>query len=759
MPFEEPLAHSPRQGAQAQTYYEHITRVRHEAVHNAQCAATFYTGGCDLFINEIESAAIFHDLGKLDKANQTVLEQNSNNPLPVAHEDAGVAALWKYQSKESAVLVVSHHAGLFSKSEESQPNKMRLFRNERQTTILSEGSIDKHVDAQLSEYLTIHENTGLPVEANKKDRKLHRCGLTRRIALSCLVDADHGDTARHYGNESDLPEVEPRWRERLIALERYVAGLPKGKTEREQHRNHLRRQMFEDCLKAPTEPPIRTCDASVGSGKTTAVMAHLLRVAAERKPQLRHIIVVLPFTNIISQSVETYRKALVLEGERPEEVVAEHHHRADFSDLELRQIATLWKVPIIVTTAVQFFETLGSHHPSRLRKLHELPGSAVFVDEMHAAIPSHLWPQMWRWLKTWTNQWGGYLVLASGSLPRFWELSEYQSIIGSNDKDATTIVPDLVSDDALRTELKHAELRRVKYRQRPKDATALDLQALMTFVTTKKGPRLLIVNTVQTAATIAHTMRESGHNILHLSTALAPIHRDVIIDRIKQRLRDRIENWTLVATSCVEAGMNFSFRAGFRERASTASLIQVGGRINREDESIDAEIWDILLRDDQFRDNPSLTIARRALDYFSIDELNGIAPHQLATKAMRREWTSGAEEKARQLMENENKMEYPSVSKECRVIDADTRTVLIDRSLAEAIRRSEKVSRTAVMKYSVQIWAHKIAKLALEPVIDERRPSDSGIYFWTYEYDPEFLGYMKGILKLDEFIAAGGAII
>jgi CRISPR-associated endonuclease/helicase Cas3 len=99
---------------------------------------------------------------------------------------------------------------------------------------------------------------------------------------------------------------------------------------------------------------------------------------------------VLPYTNIIKQSVEIYREALVLPEERPEDVVAEHHHQADFEDVSLRQLATLWRAPVIVTTAVQFFETLASHHPARLRKLHELPSSAVFVDETHAAIPSHL---------------------------------------------------------------------------------------------------------------------------------------------------------------------------------------------------------------------------------------------------------------------------------------------------------------------------------------------------------------------------------
>jgi CRISPR-associated endonuclease/helicase Cas3 len=755
-----PLAHSARKGVATQTYDEHVTNVNREAACNARNAVEFYNGDPGGFVGLVEIAALYHDLGKLDSANQMVLRESSRNPLPIAHEDAGVAALWKLSQKESAVLVAAHHAGLFNKSEESPPNKERLFRDERQPPVLSGSRIDKHVDVHLNEYLTMHAQVGLAEARETSNAQLHRNGFTRRIALSCLVDADHGDTARHYGNEAAISLPEPRWSERLAALERYVGSLDEGKGEAERARNQLRNRMFEACRDAPIDPRIRTCDAPVGSGKTTAVMAHLLRVAINRRPELRHIIVVLPYTNIITQSVDVYRRALVLEGERPEDVVAEHHHRADFADVDLRQLATLWKAPIIVTTAVQFFETLGTHHPASLRKLHELPGSAVFVDEMHAAIPSHLWPQIWRWFEAWTGEWGGHLVLASGSLPRFWKLNEYKDLILTKNQEAIDRVPDLVTDDSLRQDLKGAEKQRITYRRRPEEADALDCAGVVSFVEREQGPRLLIVNTVQTAAAIAQAMRRSGHDVLHLSTALAPVHRDLTIDRIKRRLRDKIDDWTLVATSCVEAGMDFSFRTGFRERASTASLIQIGGRISRGAEYFGAEVWDFLLRDDLFRDNPSMTISRRALSYFSEDELSQGNASELATTAMRREWTSGAEEKAKRLIELEENMEYPTVSKECRVIDADTRIVLIDQSLADVIRKGKKVSKTEIMRYSVQLWANKIEKLALEPVIrGAAKSSDMGIYSWPYEYDPDFLGYMKGVLKLEEFIAAGGAVI
>ena len=757
MPSDVLLAHSRRHGIPEQNYYRHITGVSREAGNNAQSAAVFYTGDRDAFVSWIEAAALYHDLGKLDKANQAVLTKDSRKPLPIAHDDAGVAELDKLGRQEAAVLVNAHHVGLFSRAEELA-KQGRPFRQLTRETPDGEKVAD-HVDHVLEDYEMFHENAGCPKLLSANPSPLHPCGFTRRVALSCLVDADHGDTARHYGNEVETQKIEPRWQERLAALQHYVESLPEGKTEREQARNRLRKRVFDACRNASTCPSVRTCDAPVGSGKTTAVMAHLLRVAAERNPQLRHIIVVLPYTNIITQSVDTYRNALVLDGERPEDVVAAHHHRADFADLDVRQLATLWKAPIIVTTAVQFFETIGSHHPARLRKLHELPGSAVFVDEMHASIPSHLWPQMWRWLETWTREWSGYLVLASGSLPRFWELDQYKALIWANDKRLRPEVSDLVTDNLLRSDLQKTEEQRIVYRRRPEDTDALDCQGVVNLVRNEPGPRLLIVNTVQTAAVIADAMRRAGHDVLHLSTALAPVHRDLIVERVKQRLRYKVENWTLVATSCVESGMNFSFRIGFRERASTASLIQIGGRVSRGDEFNDAEVWDIILRDERFRNNPVIAIPRRALDYFTIEELNRMHPFELATVAMRREWTSGAEEKARQLIKHEDSMEYPSVSKGCLVIDTDTRTVLIDRSLAEAVRRGEKVSRADIMMHSVQIWANKIDKLALEPIIHDRQLSDSGIYFWGYEYDPDFLGYMKGVLKLDEFIAAGGAVV
>jgi CRISPR-associated endonuclease/helicase Cas3 len=668
------LAHSRRGEIPAQSYVRHVTGVWEEAIRNARAAVEYYTGDGEAFIGWVSAAAAYHDLGKLDDENQAVLRRSARDPLRVPHDDAGVAALDRLGRQEAAVLVAAHHAGLFSRQAELAKQGRSFRRTE----------VSDHVDQQLDNYLALHRSERCPSANAGTAAPLHDCGFTRRLALSCLVDADHGDTARHYAREEPTPSLDPRWGERLAALDRYVASLPGGRTAREQRRNQLRARVYAACRAAAVDPRIRSCDAPVGSGKTTAVMAHLLRVAEERR--LRHVFVVLPYTNIITQAVSVYRQALVLDGERREDVVAEHHHRADFETLGLRQVATLWKAPVVVTTAVQFFETLGSHHPASLRKLHELPGSAVFVDEMHAAMPSHLWPQVWRWLEALARLWSGHVVLASGSLPRFWELPEYQSLVLSETAQPGPAVPDLMATEELRTDLREAEEQRVRPRRRPNEA--------------------------------------------------------------RIRLRERLDNWTLVATSCVEAGMDFSFRVGFRERASTASLIQVGGRVSRGDEHEGAEVWDLLLLDERFRQNPALAVARQALDRFSQDELRTLSAQDLATEAMRREWTCGAEGRARALTKAEESMEYPTVAALCRVIDADTATVLIDRELIASLRDGRRVSKLELQRYSVQIWASKLRNLGIEPI--ER---SAELYAWPYDYDPDFLGYMAGILRLERFMA------
>jgi len=720
------LAHSPNPPIGPQTYLDHISNVEREARANAGRAAGFYAGEGRPFIEDVAAAAAYHDLGKLDVANQGVLRDVSRRRLPISHEDAGVARLLECNRSEAAVLVAAHHAGLFDQQTERTKGERAFRRLE----------VADHVDQQLSIYSQLHSSEGAPVfEALEQSQILHYSGFERRVGLSCLVDADHGDTARHYGNQPDSRWPNPRWQERLDALDRYMARLPGGAIRDEQ-----RARVYAACREAPLDPRLRACEAPVGSGKTTAVMAHLLRVAAEQK--LRHIFVVLPYVNIVKQSVDVYRRALVLPGENASDIVAEHDHHADFASLDLRQLATLWRSPIVVTTAVQFFETLGAYHPARLRKLHELPGSAAFIDEAHAALPAHLWPQVWLWLQEWTSKWRGHLALASGSLARFWELREFV------DEPQTPEVPDLVPSELL-AELAQTETRRVAV---SRQQSALGLQELITFVTSKPGPRLLILNTVQSAAAVAHKMQSQGHPVLHLSTALTPADRSRMLARVRSRLeesRHDIEktDWTLVATSCVEAGVDLSFRTGFRESASVASIIQVSGRVSRGGEHPDAEVWDFRVNDPLLPPNPTLEVARRVLrSLLQRGAFEEFTASQLALEAMRLEVTEGQSKRSKELLSAELNQDHPGVADKCRVIEADTRLVVIEPEIVDALQSGRQVDRYRLIAGSVQIWSRRVTRM---PVVLLRGESSDphSLFAWTGKYDPDLLGYMTALVS------------
>ena len=724
----ESLAHSPRRGRPAQTYAEHVANVVCRARANAEAATNYYSGagGGDQIVDEVVAAATYHDLGKLDVENQRVLGVESRQPLPIRHEDAGVAELILLKRRESVVLAQAHHQGLFS-NEIERAKQSRLFRFP---------DVADHVDSHLATYIAEHSQAGCQNLKPLDSGPPHKSGFRRRIALSCLVDADYSDTARHYGDEQATDSVSFRWQERINALDEYVKSLPRQNPSRDA----IRDKVYDACRSAATLPSMRSCDAPVGSGKTTSVMAHLLQVAHERR--LRHIFVVLPYINIIKQSVETYRKALVLDGEDPEAVVAEHHHQVDFSDIDIRYLATLWKAPIIVTTAVQFFETLGSHQPVRLRKLHELPGSALFIDETHAAMPTHLWPQVWKWLETWCDDWGGHVVFASGSLPRFWRLQEF-----ADPPKTEADIPDIIPA-SIREELVNAEQVRIKIESEPEALTA---DKLIQTITSVYGPRLLIVNTVQSAAVIADKMKKNGHDVLHLSTALAPIHRDVIVDRVKERLRYKVIDWTLVATSCVEAGMDFSFRTGFRESSSTASLIQVGGRVSRGGEYPDAKTWDFRLVSDGFiTSNPSLAVSQRVLaKLVKENRFDSDTPSNLALEAMKREITQGQLDRTNKLVMKEKEMEYPTVSELCRVITDQSSLVLVNHDLADTVRRGEKVHHLRILRESVRVRTSKIERNQLPfSIIRGGEGDPNSLYLWNAPYDPDFLGFMAGVLPI-----------
>ena len=301
------------------------------------------------------------------------------------------------------------------------------------------------------------------------------------------------------------------------------------------------------------------------------------------------------------------------------------------------------------------------------------------------------------------------------------------------------------------------ESRRVRYETLPRLSGPAELSDR---VSAELGPRLLILNTVQSAAVMARHMRKAEHDVLHLSTALCPRDRDAILAQVRWRLDPKQrypDGWTLVATSLMEAGVDVSFRTCFRERFATASLIQIGGRGNRNFTWPEGStIFDFLIdAADGLTRHPGAGAAADVLGaLFEEGALAGqVDPAELVTRAMRREMRRRGKPLTDHLGEAEASANYPDVESLGRMIDAETKLVVVDAELRDRIAARERVTQAEVLHGSVQIWASKIDALALDPIRGRE-----GVFWFPHKYDPAFLGYMEGVLELGEMERRGFTI-
>ncbi len=678
----------------------------------------------------VSRAAYLHDLGKLAAANQRALAAAGRERLPLLHSDAGVQQVLREGDEETAILIKAHHQGLPNVTEE----RTQRFRAAAVWSTTEAAEEDRRrrqtaadTDAHLDEYWEVHRQlVGLAPLCSAG----RLTGLQRRLALACLAEGDYADA------RGVLPPPPPaeQWRARLAALVAYVDRL----SVRNSERLGLRREAFQSCLCGPLHEGWAMCTGATGIGKTILGMVYSLRLAIQYN--LRHVFVVLPYVSIIRQSVEIYRQALVLPGEDPAAVVAEHQHTAAYQSADLRYLTHTWQQPIIVTTAVQFFETLVAVRTARLRKLHQLPGSAVFVDEAHSAMPLANWPLALQQLKELVGDWGVHVLLASGTLSRPWEMPRLQN-------------PPLAIPDFLPAAL----TQRIEERDRQRltlvweAQQAWNLTTLLAKLDQAPGPRLVVVNTIQSAAVIADAMQRQGKEVLHLSTALLMEDRQRTIEEVRRRLEKGKGDWTLVATSCVEAGMDFDFLTGFRELATLVAIGQTGGRVNREDRPEWREQARLVLFALQAVEgllpNPAFRRSSQIVrDMYREGWLTGAtmrSASDCATEALRRELADTPVMELQKALRLEKSEAYAKLDAEglTRVIDDNTTSVIVTPSVIARLERGEQVSAEDLARASVGIWTPKVEKFCLPST----RAGQQELLYWNRPYDG-FLGYMRGVL-------------
>ena len=474
-------------------------------------------------------AGLWHDAGKYQQAFQDYLKAEGDHTR-APHAAVGARIAYERRAASLAFVIAGHHAGL--------PNKTHL--------------LQQLTDAQ--QRLADSRKSGLPawLEAETVPRPPSHPAATTALALwtrfvfAALVDADFLDTEAFFkSGERNIPEVEiaalrARLDERLDA---FASADPTAM-------NQLRRRVLDDCrAAADLAPGFFSLTVPTGGGKTLSSLSFALRHAVRHG--LHRVIFVVPFTSIIDQTARVYRDIL------GEEAVLEHHSNLDPErETPLNRLAAEnWDAPVIVTTSVQFFESLYANRSSRCRKLHRIARSVVVFDEAQTFEPKLLLP-ITEALRNLVADYGVSVVLCTATQPRL-------------DLDAREIVRDAPGEFAIVRD-------RCAIRM-PVDSSPVEWEQLARKLGACRQA-LAIVDRRADAETLA---RLTGDGCLHLSGRMCPRHRLDTIDAIKDRLR-RDEPCVVVSTQLVEAGVDLDFPVVYRAFAGAGSMAQAAGRCNRE---------------------------------------------------------------------------------------------------------------------------------------------------------------------------------
>lgn len=511
-----------------------------------------------------EVTGLLHDLGKYCPEFQQRL-RGSKRRVDHATWGAKVAcAQYKNLGVLLAYAIAGHHAGL--------ADGLRLDKPQSITPLADRlaAPSDTELDEVWQSEITLKPRPAPPPLNMEEENtgKLLQMSVLGRMLYSCLVDADFLDTEAFYNRIENTPRRDsyfPSIVELKQQLDAYLSQPRFNATDgingiRQRILSHVRQQ-------AEQEPGLFSLNVPTGGGKTLASLAFALDHAVRHGK--RRVILVIPFTSIVEQNARVWREAL---GPLGEVALIEHHSAYDqekqsFKDSgskdKLRQAAENWEAPIVVTTAVQFFESLYANRSSRCRKLHNIANSVVILDEAQT-LPVKLLQPCIAMVAELARNYRTSLVLCTATQPALRKDDNFRNGL----ENVRELAPD--------PKRLHAELERVSVRH----VGALTDDELLDALLVQEQV-LCIVNNRRHARSLFEQLRQQGEAAFHLTTLMCARHRSAMLEHIRQRLLGGL-SVRLVSTSLIEAGVDISFPTVYRADAGLDSIAQAAGRCNRE---------------------------------------------------------------------------------------------------------------------------------------------------------------------------------
>jgi CRISPR-associated endonuclease/helicase Cas3 len=521
-------------------------------------------------------AGLWHDLGKYRPRFQHYIRQISGFEADAhikgeagkaPHSTAGALLAcdrFGLAGRVLAYLIAGHHAGLYDWNSDNSNLEYRL-QQENSRDEFNE-ALAQHPPVDILDHGTFFPD--LRAIPGGKDG----FSLWIRMLFSSLIDADRLDTEAYMDAEKSARRSD--WPPLLSLIEPFDrAMLSKAITASPTKVNLLRADILHQCReKAQGAPGLFSLTVPTGGGKTLSSMAFALEHA--KRHDKRRIIYVIPYTSIIEQTADIFRSIFG-------DAVIEHHSNAEAGPDKENHKSHLacenWDAPVIVTTNVQFFESLFAAKTSRCRKLHNIVDSIVVLDEAQLLPPEFLQPIL-DMLNLLSKHYGVTVVLSTATQPA---LSTRTYFDADNNMRGLDNVREIIDDpDAL-----YLALERVRVRL-PVDWNVRESWDTLAEKITQRGSVLAIVNRRKDALELWQRMPEGT---LHLSALMCGEHRSHIIRQIKARLKEGILT-RVISTQLVEAGIDFSFPVVYRAIAGLDSIAQAAGRCNREGELEQGEV-------------------------------------------------------------------------------------------------------------------------------------------------------------------------
>ncbi len=506
---------------------------------------------------------LLHDLGKYSLDFQARLH---GSPKKANHSTAGAKiALEKWGNpigKIMAFCIAGHHAGLANGA------KLGHGRTTLDQRLRDEFGQDiPALDNRWQQEIKLPENIATPKFKQSKSSSSFSLSFFTRMLYSCLVDADFLDTEQFYAQQNNTPILRgnyPSLTELHIQFNQYIQQF--RQPEYTSELNQLRTQILDYAVSQATqETGLFSLTVPTGGGKTFTSMAFALEHAKQHG--LRRVIYVIPFTSIIEQNAAEFRKAF---GELGESAVLEHHSTFDDSKLthqhnsqdKLRKASENWDMPIVVTTAVQFFESLFADRASRCRKLHNISGSVIILDEVQL-LPLNLLKPIMAAIDELARNYRCSVVLCTATQPAIQAQDGFFN--GFENVRELAPNPKVLSEQLHRTTVQHIGLQ-------------TDEQLLEKLI---ENEQILIIVNNRRHARFLYDSAKKCDGVFHLTTLMCAKHRSQKLDEIRQQLKDG-KPCRVIATSLVEAGVDVDFPMVMRAEAGLDSVAQAAGRCNRE---------------------------------------------------------------------------------------------------------------------------------------------------------------------------------